>query len=102
SVKTLSTSSARDVLRIHIGIATGEALVGDVRRGKNAPFYEAFGELPSLAARIQACSPPDIVLVSPETYQLVLNKFVCVPVGPKRLKGFGRAIELYQVLGPRE
>jgi class 3 adenylate cyclase len=100
AVKAISIASDERI-RVHVGIATGNVVVSDVKRASNPHVHEAFGELPSLASRVQAVSAPDCVLVSHETYELIRHNFVCVDVGRKRLKGFSRQVGLYQVIGPR-
>jgi class 3 adenylate cyclase/tetratricopeptide (TPR) repeat protein len=100
AVKTISNPSG-DQIKVHVGIATGAVVVGDVLRRTDTLIHEVFGELPSLAARLQSASPPDTILVSSETHRLIRNKFVCVDAGRKRLKGFHQFIEVYRVIGRR-
>ncbi len=88
-------------IHVHVGIATGEVVVGDVPRMDSARVQEVFGELPSLAARLQAACPPDTILVSEKTFELIRPKFVCAEIGRKKLKGFHEFTEVYQVIGPR-
>ena len=100
AVKAIPNPSG-DQIKVHVGIATGAVVVGDVIRRTNTLIHEVFGELPSLAARLQSSSPPDTILVSSETHRLIRNKFVCVDAGRKRLKGFHQFTELYRVISPR-
>jgi predicted ATPase/class 3 adenylate cyclase len=100
AVKSISIHSDERI-RLHVGIATGNVVVSDVKRASNPHVHEAFGELPSLASRVQGVSAPDCVLVSQETYELIRHNFVCVDAGRKRLRGFSRQVGLYQVIGPR-
>src|SRR6266516_2026046 len=101
AVKVIPTG-APDRIRIHVGIATGEVVVGDVLRMDSARVHEVFGELPNLAARLQSASPPDSVLVSAETHELIRHKFVCVDAGRKKLRGFHELIPVSRVIGSRE
>ena len=100
AVKAIPNPSG-DQIKLHLGIATGEVVVGNVIRRTDTLVHEVFGELPSLAARLQSSSPPDAILISSETHRLVHNKFVCADAGRKRLKGFHQFTELYRVIGPR-
>lgn len=100
AVKAIPNPSG-DQIQVHVGVATGAVVVGDVIRRTNRLVHEVFGELPSLAARLQVSSPPDVILISSETYRLIRHKFVCVDAGRKRLKGFHQFTELYRVIGPR-
>lgn len=90
-----------DRIHVHVGVATGEVVVGDVIRMNSARVYEVFGELPNLAARLQALSPPNTILISAETHQLIHHKFVCINFGRKKFKGFQEATPVYRVVGPR-
>lgn len=101
AVKTIHTNTP-DLIQTRVGVATGEVVVADVARMNKARVYEAFGELPSLAARLQAASLPDSILVSAETYDLIRHKFVCVDSGRKKLKGFQKLTPVYQVIGARD
>lgn len=100
AVKAVPTGSL-DRIRLHVGIATGEVVVGDVARMPSGPSHEVFGELPSLAMRLQAACPPDSVLISAATHQLVHNQFVCADPGRKKLKGFPESTPVHQVIGAR-
>jgi len=100
AVKVVPNPSG-DRIKVHVGIATGAVVVGDVIRRTDTLVHEVFGELPSLAARLQSSSPPDAILISSETHRLIRNKFVCVDAGRKRLKGFPQFTQLYRVIGPR-
>jgi len=101
AVKAVPNPSG-DRIKVHVGIATGAVVVGDVMRRSDTLVHEVFGELPSLAARLQSSSPPDAILISPETHRLIRNKFVCVEAGRKKFKGFHRITEPYRVIGPRK
>jgi class 3 adenylate cyclase/tetratricopeptide (TPR) repeat protein len=100
AVKAIPTGTPGRI-QVHVGIASGEVVIGDALRMNSGRVDEVFGELPNLAARLQAISPPDTVLVSAETHQLVRNKFVCVDVGRKKLKGFQELLPVHQVIGRR-
>jgi class 3 adenylate cyclase/tetratricopeptide (TPR) repeat protein len=100
AIKTIPCAS--DVrLQVRTGIATGQVVVGDVVRPTNTLVHEVFGELPSLAARLLSSCRPDSILVSPETHRLIRNKFVCVDVGRKKLRGFHQPTRIHRVIGPR-
>ena len=76
-------------------------MVGDVLRLDSERVHEVFGTLPSLAARLLALSAPDTILVSEETRRLIEHKFVCVPLGRKKLRGFPELVPVSQVIGER-
>ena len=84
AVKVIPNPSGNQI-QIHVGIATGAVVVGDVIRRTDTLVHEVFGELPSLAARLQSSSPPDTILISSETHRLIRNKFVCVDAGRRKV-----------------
>jgi class 3 adenylate cyclase len=94
-------ADAAERIQIHVGIATGEVVIGDVLGRDSAQVHEAFGEIPSLAARLQAISLPDTVLISEETHRLVEHKFACLDTGRKKLKGFHESTQVYRVISAR-
>ncbi len=96
AVKGVS-SQVSSPLRIRVGIATGEVIVGGLLELDNTEIYEAFGETPSLAARLEAIAGAGNVFISEETHTLVRNKFECVSLGNRTLKGFDVPVGIYQV-----
>jgi predicted ATPase/class 3 adenylate cyclase len=100
AVKSIYTGDLGKI-HVHVGVATGEVVVGDVPRMDSARVQEVFGELPSLAARLQAACPPDAILASAATFELIRAKFVCAKIGRKKLRGFHEYTDVYQVIGPR-
>jgi class 3 adenylate cyclase/tetratricopeptide (TPR) repeat protein len=100
AVKQIPTGTA-EPLRLHVGAATGHVVVSDVLRLDGEAVQEVFGALPNLAARLQALSPPDTILISDETLRLVSHKFVCVDFGRRKLRGFQDPVQVNRVIGPR-
>ena len=90
-----------DLIQLHIAAATGRVVVGEVLRMDSERVHEVFGALPSLAARLQSLSAPDTILISDETRRLIEHKFVCVPLGRKKLRGFQELVPVSQVIGHR-
>jgi class 3 adenylate cyclase len=86
-------------LRTRIGIDTGLVVGGDLL-GKGMLQQEGLvGDVPNLAARLQALAPPDSVVVSPGTRRLVGYVFDYADLGEQRLKGFAAPIRAWRVLG---
>ena len=86
-------------LRTRVGIATGLAVVGDLI-GEGAAREEAVvGETPALAARLQTLAPPESVVVSQTTRDLLGAAFALETMGPKVLKGFDRPQTVWRVIG---
>jgi class 3 adenylate cyclase/predicted ATPase len=94
-------SPSGEALSVRIGIDTGLAIVGDI--GSGAAFEQggAIGETPNVAARLQGLAAPNTVLVGPQTWRLVAPYFECRALGPQRLKGLRRDIEVCEVLRER-
>ena len=98
------TSSLIDV---RIGIATGPAVIGDLREEGGAPQsrelgHQRFnisvvGEPPNLAKRLQALAEPGTIVVSEQTRRLCRGVFEYVNLGRHELKGFG-ALQTWQVV----
>jgi hypothetical protein len=80
-----------------VGIHTGLVVVGEMGGGPQHGQL-ALGVTPNIAAKIQAMSTPDSVIISDATYRLVQGYFVCQDLGEQTLPGVAAPITLYQVL----
>src|SRR5215470_1824423 len=78
-----------------VGIESGQVVVG----GQPDQDQAAVGETPNLAARLQSEAAPDTVVIGPGTKALLPNHVQIRGLGSRRLKGFVRDIEIWQVLG---
>jgi class 3 adenylate cyclase/predicted ATPase len=86
-------------LQARVGIATGHVVVGDVI-GEGASREEAVvGDVPNLAARLQAIAEPGAVVIAATTRRLVGGLFELGDLGPLRLKGFAEPLTAFQVVG---
>ena len=86
-----------------IGLHTGEANVGNF--GSRERFdYTAFGETINLASRMEGLNKylGTLTLMTGETHRLAGDKFLTRPLGRLVLKGFGRAFEVYELVGTPE
>ncbi|MBK0398520.1 AAA family ATPase [Limibaculum sp. M0105] len=84
-------------LAARVGIATGEVLIGGLVYEGLETIRAAVGEIPNLAARLQALAEPGTVIVSAETRRLLGNAFVCDDAGRHPLKGFREPIQTYRL-----
>ncbi|HEX4209392.1 MAG TPA: AAA family ATPase, partial [Candidatus Binataceae bacterium] len=89
----LNTASAVK-LATRVGIDTGAVVVGS---GAGAGA-EVFGDVPNIAARVQAAADPDTVLVTAATYRLMAGLFITEDRGAQALKGVAEPIELYRIV----
>jgi hypothetical protein len=79
---------------IHTGLVVGGEMGGG---GRQEPL--ALGETPNLAARLQSLAPPNRVVISARTRQLVGGVFDLEELGTHALKGVPTPIPVYGVRG---
>jgi class 3 adenylate cyclase len=77
-------------LAVRVGIHAGPVVIGD--------DSEVFGEVPNIAARVQAAAEPGVVLITRDIHRLVSGFFVALDRGASTLKGVVAPIELFQVV----
>jgi adenylate cyclase len=90
-------------LRTRVGLHAGMACVGNV--GSSTRFdYTAIGESVNLASRLEGLNKQigTTLLASREIQRGAENSAVWRLVGHFRLKGFGRAVEIHELVGPLE
>ena len=93
------TTPAKQALTVRVGIATGQVVVGDLI-GEGAAQEEAVvGETPNLAARLQALAEPGSVVIAPSTRLLIGELFALADLGAHPVKGFGKRVRAWRVLG---
>jgi class 3 adenylate cyclase/predicted ATPase/DNA polymerase III delta prime subunit len=85
-------------LQVRVGIATGQVVVGDLISSDEGQERGVVGETPNLAARLQALAEPDVVVIAPQTHQLVGGLFEYRDLGAVELKGFPEPIHAYEVV----
>ena len=85
-------------LSVRVAVHTGMVVVGAV--GSTAkPEQLALGDVPNLAARLQALAEPGTVVVSDATHRLTERGFRWRSLGTQSLKGFPRPLAVWQVTG---
>ncbi|MEO8753361.1 MAG: adenylate/guanylate cyclase domain-containing protein [Casimicrobiaceae bacterium] len=94
-----STLSTAD-LKVHIGVATGLVVVGDLPDGGES--LAAIGNAPNLAARLEALAGPGEVVVSEQTRRLTGRLFDYHDLGRQNLKGFDEPMPAWRVIGERK
>src|SRR5690348_5952216 len=88
-----------DDMRVHIGIATGLVVVGNLPQA--GEDLSAIGSALNLAARLEAVAGPGMVVVSEETRRLSRGLFEYRDLGRQNLKGFDQPVPAWQVLAER-
>lgn len=99
SVSALAIPIAKR-LEVHIGIASGLVVVGDLIGEGPAREFALVGDAPNLAARLQALAEPGQILIAPRTRLLLGGLFEFADLGDHDLKGFERPIHVWRVLAP--
>jgi class 3 adenylate cyclase len=61
---------------------------------------EVFGDVPNIAARVQAAAEPGTIAITDATHRLVSGLFVVEDRGAHELKGLERSLQLYRVVRP--
>jgi class 3 adenylate cyclase len=81
-----------------VGIALGYATLG--RIGFEGRYdYGALGPVTNLASRLSDHAQPGQTLVGQRVYAAVEDQVELAPGGELELKGFGRPIVAYEILG---
>jgi class 3 adenylate cyclase len=87
-------------LRSRVGIATGLVVVGGETGEGSAREDAIAGEALNLAARLQACAPPDAMVISQTTHRQIGQLFECEPLGELTLDGFSTPVRAWRALRP--
>jgi hypothetical protein len=98
-IEAVGKLSARENLRVRLGIATGLAVVGDLLGQGAAQERGVVGETPNLAARLQALAAPDWLVIAEVTRRQIGGLFDLTDLGPQTLAGFGEPQPAWRVIG---
>ena len=90
---------APDPLRVRVGIATGQVVVGKTGAGDASIPATAVGETPNLAARMQSLADPDQIIVAPTTQRQAGAVFTWADLGHKTLKGMNDTVHCWRAEG---
>ena len=82
--------------RMHSGINSGIVVTGDLNGDRaSGPL----GDMVNVAARLQSMADGGQVLIGPETYALVKDRFVVADLGERELKGRNQPVHVRRVEG---
>src|SRR6516225_8333119 len=90
--------AAGSKLAVHIGIATGLVVVGDLIGSGVSQEQAVVGETPNLAARLQALAEPGSIVIDPQTRRQTAALFEYADLGQVELKGFAQNVQAFRVL----
>ncbi|MBT3271334.1 AAA family ATPase [Candidatus Poribacteria bacterium] len=82
-------------LSLRIGLHTGLVVVGDIG-GEGRHEQLALGDVPNIAARVQAVADPDTVVITDATHRLVEGLFDCRELGPHTPTGTTHPVGLFE------
>jgi class 3 adenylate cyclase/tetratricopeptide (TPR) repeat protein len=87
-------------LQVRVGANVGEVVVREIRTGEKHTEYAPIGHSTGVAARLEALAPPGSIAISESLGKLVEGYFTLKPLGPARIKGISKPLEIYEVTGP--
>jgi class 3 adenylate cyclase len=86
-------------LLARFGLHTGVVVIGP--EGALGTDRLALGDVPNIAARLQALAEPETVLMTDVTAGLVAREYETKPRGPQILKGVSAPVAVYELIGRR-
>ena len=89
-------SGAGEGLSVRMGITTGYCTVGNFGSEQRMD-YTVLGSPVNFAARLQTLAPPNEILISEQTYNLVNESFVCEKFQDFQPKGFSRSLKVFKL-----
>jgi class 3 adenylate cyclase/tetratricopeptide (TPR) repeat protein len=101
AVSALAVPIRGEKLQVHIGIATGTVVIGELIGSGDARHQAAFGETPNLAARLQEIAEPDCIVIDDTTRRQIGGLFTCRDLGQLALKGFRLPARAWRVIEER-
>ncbi|GAK57388.1 adenylate cyclase [Candidatus Vecturithrix granuli] len=84
------------LIKIGIGINSGDAVVGNVGSEKRLE-YTAIGDNVNLAARLQAIASGGQILISESTYQAIKHVAEVQKLEPVKIKGKEQEVQVYEL-----
>ena len=94
-VRTISGTA----LQVRVGLNSGEVVVRSI--GSDLKMdYSAVGRATHLAARMEQIAEPGAILLTGSTLRLAEAYIEVRALGPRPVKGLGRPVEVYELVGP--
>ena len=98
-IEAVGRVPAQEDLRVRLGVASGLAVVGDLIGQGAAQERGIVGEVPNLAARLQALAALDTLVISEATRRQIGTLFEIEDLGPQALAGFAAPLRVWRVTG---
>ncbi|MBV9531274.1 MAG: AAA family ATPase, partial [Bradyrhizobium sp.] len=99
-IEAIGKLGIQEPLRVHIGVATGLVVVGDLIGSGEAQERGIVGETPNLAARLQGVAQPNSVVIAESTRKLLGNLFEFEDLGAQDFKGISGPVKAWAALRP--
>jgi class 3 adenylate cyclase len=90
-------------IQLHMGINTGEALLGATKLGGAGAqrwTFTATGPTTNLAARFAGSAEGGEIVVGPDTAERIKSRFVLESLGERTFKNVSRPLSVYRVIPP--
>ena len=88
-------------LAVRVGINTGKVVVGDIGTGNERESMGVVGEVPNLAARLQASAYPGDVVIGDNTRRLIEGMFELDDLGQQAYKGISVPVHAWRICKER-
>jgi class 3 adenylate cyclase/predicted ATPase len=85
-------------IKIRVGLNSGEVVVRSIGSDLHMD-YTAVGQTTHLAARMEQAAPPGSILMPADMLSLAEGYVQVKPLGPRLVKGLGKPIEVYEIVG---
>jgi predicted ATPase/class 3 adenylate cyclase len=92
------TAPTGQPLAVRVGLASGLVVVGDLVGEGTAQEQAVVGDVPNLAARLQALAEPGSVVIGVATRRQIGALFELESLGAHPLKGFDKPVEAWRVV----
>ena len=90
-------------VQLHMGLNTGEALVGATKLGGAGAqrwTFTASGPVTNVAARLAASATGGEIVIGPTTAERIRGQFVLEALGERRLKNVSEPVAVYRLIPP--
>lgn len=88
-------------IHIGVGINSGDLVAGYIGSSKTME-YSAIGDSVNVASRLCSIAPPDDIIISESTYNIVKEHFNIIELPETQVKGRREAIKIYSVIDHKE